>query len=182
MKNCRFYDTDTIAGYFDGTLDAETEAAFSEHLPGCSRCMEALLDLETDLFLMQSMKLGTVPKRYRSGFALFHMVRGRLDIVRNLTGEHRFCELPLPAVRGKGHKAHSFERDGIHVRVEGEDFHTFRVELNGVAGKNIEIRRNGKTVERHSSEQNQRAVFRSLERGSIDLFIDNQEFLHFIVQ
>jgi hypothetical protein len=182
MKNCQFYDANIIAGYFDGTLDDETEAAFSEHLLGCSRCLEALLDLEKDMFLMESMKMGPVPKRHRSGFALFHMVRGRLDIVQNLVGEHRFRELPLTAVRGREHRAHAFERDGISVQVEGEGDHTFRIELDGVAGKNIEVRRNGKIVERHSAEQKQRAIFRYLERGSFALFINNQEFIHFFVQ
>ncbi len=182
MKNCPFHESNIIAGYFDGTLDARTEEAFSEHLLGCSRCMDALLHLEKDIFLMESMKLQPLPKKLRSGFALFHMVRGQLNLVRNIAGENRFMALPLAQVRGRQKSVHAFEKSGVGLRIEGEGDHTFRIELDGVEGKSILVRRNGRIVERHSAERKRRVVFRYLERGSFSLYIDDREFIHFLVQ
>ncbi len=182
MKKCPFHESNIIAGYFDGTLDAQTEEAFSEHLLGCSQCMDALLNLEKDMFLMKSMKLGPIPKKLRSGFALFHMVRGQLNLVQNLIGENRFRAIPLAVVRGRERSVHAFEKEGIGLQIEGEGNHTFRLELDGVEGKSILVRRNGRVVERHSAERKQKVAFRYLERGSFSLYINNQEFIHFFVQ
>jgi len=181
MKNCPFYESNMIAGYFEGALDARTEEAFSEHLLSCSQCMETLLNLEKDMFLMESMKLRPLPKKLRSGFALFHMVHGKLNLVQNLTGENRFIVLPLAVVRGSEKSVYALEKSGVDLRIEGEGGHTFRIELDGVEGKSIVIRRNGRIIERHSAER-KNVSFRYLERGSFILYIDNREFIHLFVQ
>ena len=71
MKKCRFHDPHYISQYYEGTLDEETEKAFAEHILKCSECMNALLDLEKDLFLMKELKHDKLPEKYVSGITIF---------------------------------------------------------------------------------------------------------------
>ena len=61
MDKCQYDDPSLIAMYYDGVLPEEQ--AFSEHLLTCTQCIEKLLNLERDLFLVENMPLIKLPEK-----------------------------------------------------------------------------------------------------------------------
>jgi hypothetical protein len=120
MKSCPFeQNPDYVVMYHDGAMSREMEQRFSEHLTTCRSCMEALLNLQKDLFSMGIHRLHPVPSKLaaaaearvhgkgdtqkeaepaglHAGRAVFKFVRGMLNLVENLTGPKGFKEHEVP--------------------------------------------------------------------------------------
>ena len=59
MNKCHYDDPYLIAMYYDGVLSEEH--GFNDHLLTCRYCLEKLLHLERDLFLMENIPFIEIP-------------------------------------------------------------------------------------------------------------------------
>ena len=60
MDKCQYRNPSFIAMYYDGVLPESH--AFTDHLLTCKQCIEKLLNLERDLFLIENMPLIELPQ------------------------------------------------------------------------------------------------------------------------
>jgi hypothetical protein len=186
MKKCRFNDPDYISLYYDGALDSEAEKKFSRHILTCKECSGALLALEKDLFLMNSIKLADVPERLRHKRAVFKIIKEGIRIIKNLTGPETFVPLELKATldhRGEGEKKiYRLKTDSIIVDIYGEKDSKFCAEITGTEGKSISLYLSGKKIEAHGHVAEPGVLIDGLERGSYSLMVDEQLILEFDVE
>jgi hypothetical protein len=184
MKPCPYCDPALLAGYYEGTLDPDTEREFSRHLLTCPQCLEALMDLERDLTLMYSSRLRT-PPRERPG-AVFQFGGWGLQILQNLAEPDIFQPVSLAALRGdRTGMLYTLQREGITLSLyaEGRDQgEVFSITLEGVAEKSVQLRGEGRVVERRSAGPRNRVGIENLEPGAYTVYIKNKEFISFVVQ
>lgn len=195
MKSCRYNNPDYIAMYYDGVLPEDLEREFSDHLLRCGECMEALLRLEEDLFKMQSMGFSPLPERFAgmrerqrerlvSGTAIFELVRGRIRLLRGGAKGPSFQPVYLTPVRGEGEKISSVYRltnEGMTLEIDGDGEDTFRLELQGIAGKSIVLSKGNRVVESRSRIRDDKIFLSKLEKGKYTLSVDGKVFVSFSV-
>lgn len=184
MKPCPYCDPALLAGYYEGTLDPDTEREFSRHLLTCPQCLEALMDLERDLTLMHSRRLRTPPGG-RPG-AVFQFGRWGLQILQNLAEPEAFQPVSLAALRGdRRGTLHTLQREGITLSLYAESQgrrQLFSITLEGVAGKDVQLCGEGRVLERRGAGSRNRVGIENLEPGAYTVYIKNEEFISFVVQ
>ncbi len=183
MKKCRFHDPHYISQYYEGTLDEETEKAFAEHILKCTECMNALMDLEKDLFLMKEVKHNRLPEKYVSGITIFQLVSNGIELVKGYGQVNGFQQfVPLPARGGENRLAYRLERVDVSVDIKSEGKDHFNLEFNGVSGKRIHLYRNKRLIEARSNIKDRGVIMYNLEKGNYSLVINDQDTIKFIVK
>ncbi|MFW6181774.1 MAG: zf-HC2 domain-containing protein [Spirochaetota bacterium] len=204
MKPCPCHDPSVLAGYYEGTLDQEQEREFSRHLLTCSRCLEALLNLERDLTLMRSGELRPVPAGRRG--AVFQLGGRGLRLLQDLAGPGGFREVPAAYMRGeggsgsrafqvpqaprasqgKGVTQYHLTREGVTLSLYpgecGEGRGVFALRLEGVAGKSVLLRGEGRVAERSGAGSRDLVEIENLEPGAYAVYLDDKELARFLVQ
>ena len=119
MKPCRFRDPLFAAAYFDGVMDEATEHEYSRHLLTCRACAEDLLNLERDLFLMETVEHSMNPRRVARQNALLRLGKNGLELLKRLGGDGSVSPLVFAPVRGggEGESGCRWERAGVQVDV-----------------------------------------------------------------
>ncbi|MBN2322645.1 MAG: zf-HC2 domain-containing protein [Spirochaetes bacterium] len=175
MKRCRYNRPDFIAAYYDGVLPEEERTSFEAHLFTCAECMDALLSLEKDSFLMRSMReYYEAAPAYRpaKSVALFELVKNGIRLVRNLAEPPVFEHmLPVPA-RGRTDASsgwYRISRGDITVSLREGEGERFDLEVSGIRGKSALLYRFGKLVEAHALSKRDTVVFYRLAKGSYRL-------------
>jgi hypothetical protein len=186
MKKCRFNDPDYISLYYDGALDSEAEKRFSEHVLTCKECSGALVALEKDLFLMNSMKLMDVPERLRHRRAVFKLLKDGIQLIKNLTGPDLFIPLELKdTLSQKGDKEKTIYRlktDVMNVDIFGDKDGKFCAEITGAEGKSFYLYLDGKKIEAHGHVNEPSVLIDRLEKGKYSLVAGERLILEFDVE
>jgi hypothetical protein len=207
MKSCPFESNpEYIVMYHDGVMPPRLERRFAEHLTTCQSCMETLLNLQNDLFVMGNMGLEPVPGELarRTGVladqgkvsagrigltgassirgAIFKVIHGTLDMIGGRFGTGSFERIPAPAVRGKEQASYGATVLGVRVRLFYEESDRFSVELKGVRSRSVELQREGRPCERHIDLKRDNLVIEGLPRGEYTLSIDDTHVMIFTVQ
>jgi hypothetical protein len=195
MKPCPFCDPSVLAGYYEGTLDPEQDREFSRHLLACPRCLEALVGLERDLTLMQFGEFRPLPDT-RSG-AVFQFGRRGLQLLHNPAGPGGFRTVSLAPVWEKkepapcapereGTTLHALCRGGVTLSVypgeRGDRREVFCIRLEGVAGKSVLLRCEGRVVERRGAGSRDRVDMENLEPGAYTVYVEGTVLAGFVVQ
>ena len=185
MKKCRFNDPDYISLYYDGALESEAEKRFSEHILTCKVCAGALMALEKDLFLMNSMKLMDVPERLRHRRAVFKLLTEGIRIIKNLNGPDLFFPLELKDTLGqKGDEEKTIYRlktDTMNVDIFGDKGGKFCAEITGAVGKSFSFYLDGKKIEAHGHVTEPSVLIDGLEKGKYSLVAGERLILEFDV-
>lgn len=182
MKKCQFSDPQFISMYHDGAMDKETEKAFSEHLLTCQKCAGALMNLERDLFFMNTMKFKEVPADLKLRGAVFKLIADGIRLIKNLTGQNVFIPVQARAVRGAEKYLYRFNAEDIKVDIRSEGGDIFTAEISGISGKSISIYRDKRLIEARAHITESKVVIQNLERGSYSLLTDNNSIVEFIVE
>ena len=168
MNGCRYNRPDVIAAYYDGVLPDEERIAFETHLYTCFECMDALLSLEHDSFLMRRMNAlgvdGPVQRR-----AFFKLVKNGIRLVRNLAGAPGFEHvLPVPARGGRDTTSgcYRLSRGAFTVLVKGGEKDRFDLEVSGIRGSRASLYCSGRLVEARSLSKHDTVCFYRLETGA----------------
>ena len=182
MKSCPFNNPDFITSYYDGCLPEEEKEKFEEHLFTCKQCMDALFDLENDLFLMHSMKFKR-PTDQKLKKALFKLISDGIELIKNVEGPFCFEPLVPVRVRGKvGAKGYRLQEGQAVIEVGTRGGGFFDVEVSGIEGKQIRLYSKGRLIEARSCVDENQVVLYSLNKGSYKLSIDDEDLLEFTVE
>ncbi len=182
MKKCRFNDPYFISLYHDGALDKETEKMFSEHLITCQKCTGALMNLERDLFFMNTMKFSEVPAYLEKRGAVFKLIADGIRLIKNLTGQNVFVPVQALAVRGDEKYLYRFKTEDIKVDIRSEGGDIFTADISGISGMSISLYREERLVEARAHITESKLVIQNLERGSYSLLVDDNGIVEFIVE
>jgi hypothetical protein len=189
MKKCRYNRPDVIASYYDGTLQQEERKSFEDHLYTCSECLESLLSLEKDLFLMENTgrvfaarPAALLVAQLVALGAYFKTAEGGLTLLKNLQGPAVFVPVLQPAARGKKQGGeYRFEKGSVAVSVKGSKEGRFDAEVSGIRGRNISLYLSDRLIEARAHSGQDPVVFYSLGRGSYRLFVEGEVLLEFMV-
>jgi hypothetical protein len=207
MKSCPFESNpEYIVMYHEGVMPSRLERRFADHLTTCQSCMETLLNLQNDLFLMDNMGGEPIPGELarRTGVladqgkisaarvgltgaseklgALFKVIHEKLDMVGGKFGTGSFERIPAPAVRGKEQTSYEATVLGVRVRLFYEESDRFSVELKGVHRRSVELQREGRPCESHIDLKRDSFMIEGLPRGEYTLSIDDTHVMTFTVQ
>lgn len=183
MRECQFHDPYYISSYYDGHLSEDDSRTFTDHLLTCKDCMDSLLNLERDLFLLKNVNLKEVPIKTKTERAVFRLLSEGIKLLKNLDGELAFHPVALLPVRGtKVSDVYKINKQGIEVEIRGEDENLFSMELSGVKGKKVSINRDNRLVESHSRIGEEKLTIYNLERGNYSLVVEDEDLLMFSVE
>ncbi len=186
MKKCRFNDPDYISLYYDRALENEAEKRFSEHILACKECAGALLALEKDLFLMNSMKLMDVPERLMHRRAVFKLLKDGIRIIKNLTGPDLFVPLELKGTLGhigdEEKIIYRLKTDVMNVDIFGDKGGKFCAEITRAEGKSFFFYLDGKKIEAHGHVTEPSVLIDGLEKGKYSLVAGERVILEFDVE
>jgi hypothetical protein len=177
MKPCRFRDPGTIASYFDGTMEKALEEEYSRHLLTCRDCAEDLLNLERDLFLMETVEFSRNPRRVTREGALFRLGKEGIELLKKLGAREgaapRFSPFVLVPVRGGDEKRNGYrwERGEVKVDVLPSGEARVRVDVSGVKGKSLFLYRGKRLIEARSNAADDYICIDDLQKGDYLLFI-----------
>ncbi|UCB46710.1 MAG: zf-HC2 domain-containing protein [Spirochaetota bacterium] len=182
MKRCPFNNPDFITSYYDGCLPEEEKERFEEHLFTCKMCMDALYNLENDLFLMRSMKYKH-PAEHKFQKALFRLISDGIELIKNVEGPFVFEPLVPVRVRGKaGAHCYKLQKDRIIIEVGSKSSEFFDVEVSGIEGRQVYLYSKDKLVEARSCVREKHVTLNNLNRGSYKLSVDDEDLVEFIVK
>jgi hypothetical protein len=182
MKKCPFNDPDFITSYYDECLPEEEKEKFEEHLFTCKLCMDALYNLENDLFLMNSIKYKR-PDGYKFQKALFRLMSDGIELIKNVEGPFVFEPLVSVQVRGKTEsKGYRLQKGGTTIEVGSRSSGFFDVGVSGIEGRQIYLYRKDKLVEARSHVEGKHVTLHHLNKGSYRLSIDDKDLVEFIVE
>ena len=183
MKKCKFHDPYYLSGYYDGILDEETEKAFADHLLTCEQCSSALLNLEKDLFIMNTVKHKKIPERYMFGNTVFRLLAEGITMIRSIPKKDDFFRFEMLPVKGEDKGAvYRMEKGDMRVDVKSEGNDRFTLELEGVTGKKIQLFCNERLIEARSHVREKGILMFDLERGNYSLVFDDQDSVKFVVE
>jgi hypothetical protein len=199
MKNCPFEgNPDFIVMYHDGAMPRELEKRFSDHLVTCRSCMEALLNLQNDLFSMQTSGFVPVPrdlavlteepssgKGVSARRALFRFIGGALHLVENppVTGGFKLHQMPEFLGReGATGNAYRWEGQGVAVYLQQQGEGRFTMVLQGLSGRSVTLLQNGRVIESHAHAQEDHLAMGDLTCGSFEIHVDDEIILLFLVE
>jgi hypothetical protein len=192
--------------YHEGLMPRALEKEFADHLTTCRTCMESLLNLQNDLFAMESADFEPVPrdlyaeterllndgvsardkKEVRMDLkergALFEIIDEKLKMIRSHFGTGRFAQRPVPSFRGKERSSYEVTVLGVTVRLDSVSNDCFRMELRGTRGRVIELKRDGRVCEMHVDSGSDSILIGDLFRGLYTLSINDQHVMIFTVQ
>ena len=184
MKPCRFRDPATIASYFDGTMEKAMEEEYSRHLLTCRACAEDLLNLERDLFLMETVEFSRNPRRVTRQGALFRLGKDGIELLKKFGQGGRFSPFVLEPVRGgtDKEKGYRWEQGGLQVDVLPFDKDKVRVDLSGVKGKSLFLYRGRRLIEARANVGEDSICIDDLRKGDYLLFIKGFGTFEFTVR
>jgi hypothetical protein len=184
MKPCRFRDPGTIASYFDGTMEKELEEEYSRHLLACRACAEDLLNLERDLFLMETVEFSRNPRKVTRQSAIFRLGKDGIELLKKFGQVGRLSPVVLAPVRGGGEKVQGYrwERGGLVVDVLPFDDDKVRVDVSGAKGKSLFLYRGKRLVEARSNLAEDYVCIDDLRKGDYLLFIRHGGSFEFSVR
>ena len=207
MKSCPFNgNADYVVMYHEGLMPRKLEKEYEDHLTTCKACMESLLNLQNDLFAMESADLEPLPRglaaeteqllsdgvsaqdRKEIGRdpgvrgALFEIIDEKLKMIRGHFGTGRFTLKPLPEFRGSERSSYEVTILGVTIRLESENGDYFRMEISGTRGRLIELKRDGRVCEMHSDSGSDSILIGDLLKGLYTLSIDDKHVMIFTVQ
>jgi hypothetical protein len=198
VGKCRFHNPEYLSLYHDGVLGDREEEEFSRHLLTCTECMEALMQLRRDLFLMETLpadfseatvqqKTQTVPGQAElrpAGLfgiqALFRLAQGGLELLKNMSGEACFVSRRLEHA-GEDESCFVLSREGFEVEVRSEGPELFCIEVAGLQGEKLALYREDRLLEARSNIRGGSAVFHGLARGIYSLAVSGREMIRFQV-
>jgi hypothetical protein len=164
-------------------MDGETEKAFTEHLLKCSECMNTLLSLDKDLFIMDKVKHNKIPRRYAVGQTTFQLVSNGIELIKGFGQENGFQQFaPLPARGGVKGSAYRLKQGDVSVDIMSEGRDRFNITFNGVFGKKVRLFRNNRLIEARSNIRDRGVTVYNLEKGNYSLVINDQDSIKFIVE
>jgi hypothetical protein len=178
MNRCRYNRPDIIAAYYDGVLPEEEITAFEAHLYTCAECMDALVSLEKDSFLMQRMRAHYMSAPPAEGRAFFKMVKNGIRLVRNLAETPGFEQmLPVPARGGREStsRGYTLVRGKITVSVRGGEGDRFDLEISGIRGKRTSLYCSGMLIEAHALSKRDTVCFYRLPKGAYRLAVECED-------
>jgi len=195
VEKCRFHNPEFLSLYHDGALEESEQREFSRHLLTCRECMEALLQLDRDLFLMETASMEKVPKesldsqeslesdrslKTAGSRVLFRLVGEGIELIRNLEGEGAFY--PRRFAHAGGEEL-SFEvkRGALELEIRNEGQESFSLEIKGLAGERVDLYCEGRLIESRSSIRRKSTAFLGLERGNYSVSIGGLEVIRFEV-
>jgi len=181
VKKCRFHNPDYLSLYYDGALDEAEEMEFSRHLLTCRECMDALLQLERDLFLMSTSSLKRVPRASGHSNVVFRFLKEGIELKENIRGEGGFVPQRL-AHAGEEEVSYVMERDELSVEIRNEGNALFGIEVKGVSGKKVRLFRGGRLLEARSHIGTSSAVFHNLIRGTYSIAVNGLDVVQFDVE
>ena len=207
MKSCPFSgNADYVVMYHEGLMPRTLEKEYEAHLTTCRACMESLLNLQNDLFAMESADLEPLPgglaaeterllndgvsaqdrkeidRDLKERGALFEIIDERLKMIRSHFGTGRFTLKPLPAFRGSERSSYEVTILGVTIRLESENGDCFRIEFRGTRGRLIQLKRDGRVCEMHSDSGSDSILIGDLLRGLYTLSIDDKHVMIFTVR
>jgi hypothetical protein len=204
MKSCPFDENpEYVIMYRDGAMPPSMEKAFAAHLTHCRTCMETLLNLNNDLFIMQNAEMHPLPPelagdplekeapdecRPQRGEAAFRLVDGVLTLLHGHTEAREFRPKRLAPVLGEGEFVEQEPRvlfetlcEGVTVSLYADGRDSFCLQLQGIRGRAMSLDREGRLLERHSNVQSDRLSVQGLEKGRYGLRIDDEYGIHFSI-
>ena len=184
MKPCRFRDPAAIASYFDGTMDKALEEEFSRHLLTCRACAEDLLNLERDLFLMETVEFSRNPRRVTRQSAIFRLGKDGIELLKKIGRGGTVSPFVLAPVRGGEGKERGYrwERGGVKVDVLPFDGDRVRLDVSGVKGKSLFLYRGKRLVEARSNASEDYICIDDLRKGDYLLFVKDAGSFEFTVR
>jgi len=183
MDSCSFNHPHIIAGYYEGTLPENEKKAFSEHLLTCSECMESLLNLEREVFLMHNIPFAGLPEGLGGKKAIFCLMKEGLKILKNLGGKQVFVPVSFVPARGnKRYNAYSLKSGDILINIIGREEQRFDLEIGEVKGKNLILYRENRVVEAHHFCSEEKIRISRLKPGDYTLKINNSQVVSFNIE
>lgn len=184
MKKCHYHDPVYISFYYDGALDEEAEKKFSEHLLTCKECMGSLLNLEKDIFFMNTMKFEEPPERDMSRKAVFRLAADGFKLLKNWPGKSNFAPFVMLPAKGDEQKSAQYRMEKnnfiMDIKSEGDDL--FTIELSGVSGGKVSLYKGSRLIEARSNIKEASVILYNLEKGSYSLVVENQDSIEFVVE
>ncbi|MFW6139050.1 MAG: hypothetical protein ACOC7U_07750 [Spirochaetota bacterium] len=187
MSECKFNDPYYISMYYEGKLSGEDEKAFSRHLLRCRKCLEALLNLQNDLFTMfsvaQPCEVSLQKTRVRK--PIFKLLSDGIMLLTG-GGQYGLAPVPLLASRGKitrevcGHQVYKMKSNDIEIELSGAEGKLFNIEIRGASG-DISLYREQRMVEARADVSPEGIKIYNLQGGVYTLFINEEKMLEFVV-
>jgi len=181
MKKCKYNNPDIISSYYEGILGKDLEKKFSNHLLACEQCTRALLNLEKDVFLMNTMEFKNIIKKAGAENTVFQLVSKDIKLIKSLNGLF-FTPVLLPT-RGteKGH-IYRMEKNDIKVSIGTGEVNLFYIEISGVYGKSVSLFCNNRLVEAKANMDSEKEVIPNLMRGRYAIIINGKKVIDFTVK
>jgi hypothetical protein len=148
--------------------------------------MEALLNLEKDLFLLSVVKHEQRPKTAHQKVAVFRLLSDTIELVKNLSGRELFQQVDLLPAKGSGKgsvcSVYRIQKQGVTIDIRNESEDLFTLGISGTTGKDFALYRNGRLVEARSHIPVESVAVSHLDRGDFLLKVNQREFIHFLVE
>jgi len=181
LKRCKYNDPYIISSYYEGLLEDNLKEEFNNHLLACEECMNSLLNLEKDLFLMNTVKYKNIARGSEFSGVVFKFLEKGIRLVKDIDG--LFSRPTLIPVRGKKDKGlYKMKKDGIEVNIGSVEKNLFYIELSGVYKKNFSLFCNKKLIEARANLDREKEIIQNLEKGKYTININDKKLIDFDVE
>jgi len=185
MTHCNYGTPEKLARYFENKMGNEERRRFERHLVECKNCLESLLLLEKDLFLMHGTPFKRLPQHLKMKNAIFNLSRNGLKLVRNILDLNNFTPISYAPARGQDlreAKGYILIKNKFSLEIIAKEKRDFMLEISGKLLEEVRVYRGNRLIDAIALSKPQVVTIENLAPGDYSIWINGREFVSFEVR